>query len=69
MITTNRNVFLGIHITQSVKDALSKEVQKRRQPDGKPPDYSISLSLVGYELLKNALIQHGYADLVNDDVL
>lgn len=68
MITTNRNIFLGIHITPGLKKALSAEVFRRKSENGKI-DYTVSQSLVGYELLRAALIKEGYLELEADAVL
>lgn len=69
MITTNRNVFLGIHVTPSLKQALVREMNKRRHNgDSGKPNYAISQSLVSYQLLREALILQGHEDLEKDEV-
>lgn len=63
MITTNRNVFIGIHVTPNVKKALVKEVEKRRD---KTDDSRFSQSRLVYELLKEGLIKEGHIELQHD---
>lgn len=68
MITTNRNIFLGIHITPKLKNALLSEIYKRRQAK-EEPEHVLSQSRVSYDLLRQALIAQGYDDLEHDEIL
>lgn len=66
MITTNRNVFLGIHITPRVKRALVAEMERRK--NSHLTGQMMSQSYVSYELLRQALIAQGYTDLETDEI-
>lgn len=66
MITSNRNIFLGIHITPKLKDALKAEVERRRLEQKDTPEYLMSVSRVGYDLLREVLITKGHEDLKQD---
>lgn len=68
MITTNRNVFIGVHVTPKLKQALVRELNKRRQNGTIKPDLTVSQSRVSYELLREALIAQGHDDLETDEV-
>jgi hypothetical protein len=68
VITTNRNVFFGLHVTRAVKVAIQKEVKRLREDSKEGMEYTISGSSVGYDLLKQALIERGYGELQNDEV-
>lgn len=46
MIMSDRDVFLGVHVTQDVKDALKKEADRRRT----------AVSPLVYEILEQWLI-------------
>lgn len=50
MITTDRNEFLGAHVTPAVKDALKEEAKKE----------DLSVSMLVFKLLKLSLRAKGY---------
>ena len=66
-ITTNRNIFLGVHITPTLKLALTAEVNRQRKSGG-VPEHTITQSSVTYQLLRQALIDAGYPELERDEV-
>ena len=50
MITTDRNVFVGAHVTKAIKDALKEEARRSQ----------VSMSLLMYLLIVEGLERRGY---------